>query len=1105
MMSVPLPEQVEDYNQLKEMFAETATNDYLKHDNLNYFRQILALFDKPEENMGKIVHVTGTNGKGSVTWKVARALETLCSNNKVGLFASPHIYELEERISINGTKISQSDMVDYVNIILKKLHSKAKDGEPDGDNFRIGKIGILVCIAFLYFRDHRVDYSVIEGGIGARLDHTNVVSPGVSVIASIGLDHTSLLGDTVEKIAADKAHIVKPNTPIVIGPHIKETPSVFSAIKERADQLKLSEDQIVTVPLPEFQNSEAENQETAKQVLLSLLPEVKITDAIKEAIYSSPPGRYQRVQYGVKGFAVPCIFDVGHNPAGLEATFSRCQEDFPRYEFILIFGINVNKDAPGICQAVNNFKQITHARICYTDKYKKQLLPPTEILPRLSANLNLEDQSLPINDYLTRIITGGKPITDNMLIKQYCVIVIGSFCVVEAISRSMNVELSTLNNKQIPGSNEMVAVEPSEKSTLALANYYRARMQGKTRALAYDPLKSIIRKHLLEKSHETVVLQILYLGYGTWFSSILIRQACAELGINATVEGVDINKKYIEEAQEQDPEGRYRVVKKGEEIPFPPGTFDMVISVLVLLEQETLDGMTTLISNTKEVMKEGAVLVTVNCATKAYNPKNQWLSMVNDFDENRGVLDDKEHSSGKCVVTAEKSRGCLHVFSDFFWRNRDYKQAYEISGMKLLYQVKPRAKAENDSQITSIWPSEMEKTPFIVHVVEKRSVVKESSPKTTRFLVQVVKKVAPTLGLTCETYSQDWIIALKKKGVTRYLIGNNFDLNTQAAAKICADKTALSQVLSEEAIPHIEHKIFLAPTLEAVGYVPDEGSYRSIIAYAQRYQCNVVLKDNQGSGGNNVHHCRTVREVEAAAMKIFAEQYGLSISPFADIIDEYRVIVLDGEVKLVFKKVRPGIEGNGRDSVKALLLGELVGLPTDQLSKRLSRGDAFPRELDLDRIPAKGERILIGWKHNLSVGAIASTDIDDIKRRDVEKLALKAAGKINIRFASVDIVNVNDELAPFQVMEINSSVMIDAAAKVPVLADAATETYRQAIQCMFSPIVRVQLREEEGSATSKASSVAPIGEGMSCSGSLFAQAASSCSASPDQQGRPFKP
>lgn len=163
------------------------------------------------------IHVAGTNGKGSVSHFLASILQE--AGYKVGLYTSPHLVDFRERIRINGEMIPQQEVVTFV-----QKHKSFF--EPQGLSF----FEMTVGLAFDYFRNRQVDIAVIEVGMGGRLDSTNVITPLLSVITNIGLDHTQFLGDTLEKIAAEKAGIIKTGIPVVVGQTQPETQPVFQRI-----------------------------------------------------------------------------------------------------------------------------------------------------------------------------------------------------------------------------------------------------------------------------------------------------------------------------------------------------------------------------------------------------------------------------------------------------------------------------------------------------------------------------------------------------------------------------------------------------------------------------------------------------------------------------------------------------------------------------------------------------------------------------------------------------------------------------------------------------------------------------------------------------------
>jgi dihydrofolate synthase/folylpolyglutamate synthase len=175
-------------------------------------------FQHPHRNYPSI-HVAGTNGKGSVCHMLAAILQK--SGYKVGLHTSPHLVDFRERIKVNGTPCSQKYVIDFVRKhkeIIEAVHPSFFE--------------VSVFMAFDYFARHAVDIAIIEVGLGGRLDTTNIITPLLSVITSIGMDHTDFLGDTLGKIAAEKAGIIKPGVPVVIGESHPETAPVFETVAQ---------------------------------------------------------------------------------------------------------------------------------------------------------------------------------------------------------------------------------------------------------------------------------------------------------------------------------------------------------------------------------------------------------------------------------------------------------------------------------------------------------------------------------------------------------------------------------------------------------------------------------------------------------------------------------------------------------------------------------------------------------------------------------------------------------------------------------------------------------------------------------------------------------
>lgn len=189
--------------------------------NLDNTYKIAALLGDPHKKI-KCIHVAGTNGKGSSSHMLAAVLQQ--AGYKVGLYTSPHLVDFRERISINGKMISKEEIVEFV----EKYKEDFEKIEPSFFEWTVG-------LAFYYFAKEEVDVAVIEVGLGGRLDSTNIITPVVSLITNISYDHMNLLGDTLQKIAAEKAGIIKPKVPVVVSEHQTDIYPVFVA---KANEVK---------------------------------------------------------------------------------------------------------------------------------------------------------------------------------------------------------------------------------------------------------------------------------------------------------------------------------------------------------------------------------------------------------------------------------------------------------------------------------------------------------------------------------------------------------------------------------------------------------------------------------------------------------------------------------------------------------------------------------------------------------------------------------------------------------------------------------------------------------------------------------------------------
>ena len=188
-------------------------------EGLENIEELAEMAGNPQSKLVTI-HIAGTNGKGSVAHLLSSYFQEL--NYKTGLFTSPHLVDFRERIKINGVSISEEEVIHF----FKKYQSQIDPIEPSF-------FEITTVHAFDYFANQEVDIAIIETGLGGRLDATNIIHPILSIITNVGLDHQQLLGNTLPKIAMEKAGIIKPDTPVLIGePNLKTLP-VFQAVATR--------------------------------------------------------------------------------------------------------------------------------------------------------------------------------------------------------------------------------------------------------------------------------------------------------------------------------------------------------------------------------------------------------------------------------------------------------------------------------------------------------------------------------------------------------------------------------------------------------------------------------------------------------------------------------------------------------------------------------------------------------------------------------------------------------------------------------------------------------------------------------------------------------
>jgi dihydrofolate synthase/folylpolyglutamate synthase len=283
----------------------------------------------------RVIHVAGTNAKGSV----CAMIDSICraQNYRTGLFTSPHLVTFRERIRVNGKMISEEAVANGLTKIRELVH----DWDPHPTFFEIA-----TALALRYFAENEIQIAVLETGMGGRLDATNAVQSNVSVITSIDLDHEKWLGNSLEKIAAEKAGIIKPKVPVVSAPQKKEVEVV---LRKRAAEC---ESPIEFIAEPHEQHPVAlcgayQKQNTALAIAAIRAAKIDIDDsAIAHGLASVDwPARFQR-------WDERTIIDGAHNPAAARILAQTWQEVFGGQRATIILAILSDKDFRGICAAL---------------------------------------------------------------------------------------------------------------------------------------------------------------------------------------------------------------------------------------------------------------------------------------------------------------------------------------------------------------------------------------------------------------------------------------------------------------------------------------------------------------------------------------------------------------------------------------------------------------------------------------------------------------------------------------------------------------------------------------------------------------------------------
>ncbi len=362
---------------------------------LERVKALCDMLGNPQDSL-KFIHVAGTNGKGSFCAMTDSILRE--AGYRVGLFTSPYIVDFNERMRIDGDCITNDELVELVEII-KPFADKMEDKPTEFE--------LITAIAFLYFAKHKCDYVVLECGLGGRLDATNIIKTSIlSVITGISLDHTSILGDTVEKIAAEKAGIIKQGVPVLWCGSDRDAERV---IEEKAREIGASEFLRVDTSLLNIQKMSLDGTifdfGKYKDLKLSLLGSYQPRNAanvlsaieilkgqgvkIKEnAIRLGLSKVIWRARFEIISKAPLFIADGGHNPEGIDAAVDGIEKYFGNQRVGIITGVMADKDYNYMAKRISS---VARQVFCLTPDNPRAL--PSQEYARVFSSLGVDSVS----------------------------------------------------------------------------------------------------------------------------------------------------------------------------------------------------------------------------------------------------------------------------------------------------------------------------------------------------------------------------------------------------------------------------------------------------------------------------------------------------------------------------------------------------------------------------------------------------------------------------------------------------------------------------------------------------------------------------------------
>ncbi len=375
--------------------------DYEKEEHVRYnvttfslerMEKLLSLLGDPHTKINT-VHIAGTKGKGSTATMLAKMLEA--NGYTVGLYTSPHLVHLHERIVVNSRMISDAEMLEMINRVYAPVEKLAKEGDPP--TF----FEIMTAIAFMYFADRQIDIGVIETGMGGRLDSTNVILPKVVGITSLSIDHKKQLGDTLDRIAMEKAGVIKRGIPVIT---VQQDPAAMNVL--RAQSVAIKAPLSVTGTDIDFSYRFETSREHGPHTRICLSTPTSKFEHLRVPLH----GRHQAINCGLAlalldklksaGYQIDneksaqglgsvtlagrmemicqdprVMIDGAHNAASIRALIHAIGQNIPYDSMVMIFGCNNDKDIPGMLAEL----QYGADKVIFTRSNSVKAMPPQEL------------------------------------------------------------------------------------------------------------------------------------------------------------------------------------------------------------------------------------------------------------------------------------------------------------------------------------------------------------------------------------------------------------------------------------------------------------------------------------------------------------------------------------------------------------------------------------------------------------------------------------------------------------------------------------------------------------------------------------------------------